>query len=78
MGAAKWIRFAVLALFASLFFWLFYIRYWKYRDCIAASKSSCVTSEGDNLISAGAFWIIPAIVFVFFALWTVRRRKATR
>lgn len=75
MGAAKWIRFAVLILFAGLFFWLFYIRYWKYRECIAAAKSSCVTPEGDNLISAGAFWIVPAFTFVFFALWALRNRS---
>jgi hypothetical protein len=78
MGAAKWIRFAVLSLFAGLFLWLFYIRYWKHRDCIAAAKSSCVTPEGENLISAGAFWIVPAIIFALFALWMLRKRMPAR
>ena len=77
MGAAKWIRFAVLLSFAFLFFWLFYIRYWKYRDCIAAAKSSCVTPDGNNLISAGAFWIVPAIIFAVFALWMIRKRSSS-
>jgi hypothetical protein len=77
MGAAKWIRFAVLLSFAVLFFWLFYIRYWKYRDCIAAAKSSCVTPDGNNLISAGAFWIVPAIIFAVFALWMIRKRSSS-
>jgi hypothetical protein len=26
MGSAKWVRFAVLAIFSGLFFWLSYIR----------------------------------------------------
>jgi hypothetical protein len=78
MSAVKWIRFAVLSLFSVLFFWLFYIRYWKYRDCIGAAKSSCVTPEGDNLISAGVFWIVPAVVFACFALWTLRRRPSVK
>ena len=75
MGIAKWIRFAVLGSFAFLFFWLFYIRYWKYRDCIAASQSSCVTPAGDNLIPAGAFWILPAMIFACFALLALRKRR---
>jgi hypothetical protein len=77
MRAAKWLRFAVLASFAGLFFWLFYIRYWKHRGCIAAAKSGCVTPEGGSLISMGAFWIVPAIIFLFFALRMLRRRRPT-
>jgi len=78
MSAAKWIRFAVLLSFSGLFFWLFYIRYWKHRDCIAAAKSSCITPEGENLIYAGAFWILPAIVFALFALFALRSRTSSR
>lgn len=78
MSAAKWLRFAVLASFSGLFFRLFYIRYWKHRDCIAAAKSSCVTAEGDNLIAAGAFWFLPAIVFACFAIWTLGKRSRLR
>lgn len=75
MGAAKWIRFAVLCCFAGLFFWLFYARYWKYRDCIAAAKSSCVTPEGENLITMGAFWIVPAVLFAIFSAVVAIRKK---
>lgn len=75
MGAAKLIRFAVLISFAGLFAWLFYIRYWSYRDCIEAAKSSCVTPSGDNLIGGGVFWIVPAIIFTLFAARTLRRKK---
>lgn len=75
MSAAKWIRFAVLASLAGLFFWLFYVRYWKYRDCIADAKSSCVTPDGSNLIPMGAFWIAPAIIFSLFAVFMLARRR---
>lgn len=78
MGAAKWLRFAVLGSFSALFFWLFYVRYWKHRDCIAAAKSSCVTPEGDNLIPAGAFWVVPAFLFLLFALAALRTRSGAR
>lgn len=70
MGAARWIRFAVLMSFAALFLWLFYARYWRHRDCIAAS---CGATEGHNLVSMGAFWIVPALLFALFALTTLKR-----
>ncbi len=75
MSAAKWIRFAVLAAFGGLFLWLFYVRYWKHRDCIAAAKSSCVTPEGDNLIAMGAFWLVPGLIFFLFAFLTLGKRR---
>jgi hypothetical protein len=75
MGAAKWIRFAVLIAFSGVFFWLFYARYWLHRDCIAAAKSSCVTPAGDNLILGGAFWIVPALLFLLFAAMTLRKSR---
>ncbi|MEG3859487.1 hypothetical protein [Microcoleus sp. herbarium12] len=48
---------------SSFFFYLFYVRYWKWRDCIEAANSSCTTPDGDVLIGGGAFWIVPAVVF---------------
>lgn len=75
MRNAVWaMRFAMLASFAALFAWLFYVRYWKFRDCIDAAKSSCITSAGDNLIGGGMFWAVPAILFALFALWTLGRK----
>jgi hypothetical protein len=53
---------------AAGFGWLFYVRYWKWRDCIAAALSSCVTPEGDNLISGGMIWGLPALLFLAAAL----------
>lgn len=73
MGAAKWIRFAVLLSFSGLFFWLFYLRFWKPRACTDAAQSGCATPAGDSLIGGGAFWIVPAILFVLLAALTLRK-----
>lgn len=70
MGAAKWIRFAVLMSFAALFLWLFYVRYLSRSDCIAAS---CGAAGEQNFISAGAFWIVSALLFALLALATLKR-----
>lgn len=54
---------------ASAFFaWLFLERYWFWRDCIRAAKSSCLTPGGDNLTSGGAIWIVPSIVLALLAI----------
>ena len=58
-----------------LFGWLFYTRFWKWRDCIAEAASSCVTPDGDNVIGAGALWIIPAGICLLFALLALLRKK---
>ena len=65
---------------SSFFFYLFYVRYWKWRDCIEAANSSCTTPDGDILIGGGAFWIVPAVVFflpfivlLYFNLWKKHR-----
>lgn len=60
MGAAKGIRFAVLMAFGGLFGWLFYIRY------AVAPRAEGFTS--------GAFWIVPAALFIVLAVRTVWRR----
>jgi hypothetical protein len=49
------------------FFYLFYIRFWKWRDCIQQAASSCLTPDGDNLTQGGAVWIVPAILFLGIA-----------
>jgi hypothetical protein len=48
---------------ASFFTWAFYVRYWEWRECIAAAASSCVTPADDNLTTGGAFWAVPAALF---------------
>lgn len=62
MGAAKWIRFAVLMCFAGLFLWLFYVRYLKLE-----------VVQANNFISAGTLWIVPALLFGFLAFATLKR-----
>ena len=60
----SWQRYAIAGCLAlsALFGWLFYIRYWKWRDCINAVLSSCVTPDGDNLTSGGMIWGLFALV----------------
>jgi hypothetical protein len=61
------------AILAAGFGWLFYVRYWKWRDCIAEAQSSCVTPDGDNLIPGGMFWGPIAIVFALAAVRSALR-----
>lgn len=51
-----------------LFFIIFYLRYWKYKDCIQLSASSCFTENGDTLISAGMIWILPSLILFLMGL----------
>ncbi len=49
----------------SIFFsYAFYIRFWKWRDCIEQAKSSCITPDGDNVTSGGMFWAVFAVLFL--------------
>ena len=62
---------------AGFFGWLFHERYWRWRDCIEAAKSSCITPDGGNLTAGGAFWSVFAIGFLVAGavrLWRLRRR----
>ena len=52
---------------AVFFSYAFYIRSWKYRDCIQQAMSSCITPERDNLIEGGAMWSVFAVLFLFAA-----------
>lgn len=68
---------SVLYAFAGLFFtWLFYERFWKWRDCIDEALSSCITPEGANLTSGGIFWGLFAIVFFILAPFAFIRRRS--
>lgn len=58
---------------AALFGWLFYVRFWKWRDCIEEAASSCVTPDGDNLIGAGALWAVPAACCLAVLVWRLLR-----
>ena len=68
---------AIFSLLALSFVWLFYIRYWKYRDCIDAAESSCVLPDGDNLTNGGVVWGLFAILFAITAVvsWLITRRR---
>ena len=64
-----WRRYAIAAclVLAAACAWLFYFRYWKWRDCINA-ESSCVTPDGDNLTSGGMMWGLLALILAAGAL----------
>lgn len=73
----KYILPALLSLIGLFFIFLFYERYWKYRECIPEALSSCVTPDGANLIAGGAFWSLFAFIFIGLAglaLWLSRHR----
>ena len=65
----------LMTMAAGGFVWLFITRYWLYRDCIEAAKSSCITPDGANLIEGGSMWIVPAVVFAVLALLKLPRRR---
>jgi hypothetical protein len=53
---------------AALFAYAFYIRYWKWRDCIALVESSCTEADAANATGSGMIWAIPAIGFLIWGL----------
>jgi hypothetical protein len=67
----------ICSLLVLLFAWLFYIRYWRYRDCIEAAQSSCVLPDGDNLTGGGFVWGLFAILFAIAGLvaWLLSRPR---
>jgi hypothetical protein len=66
-----------LALAGALLTWLFYARYLKYSDCIAAAQSSCIVEypDGsvDNLTGGGFVWGLLAVPFWVAALFFLAR-----
>lgn len=62
------IKAIVFALAAGLFGYVFYMRYWIWRDCIAASQSSCATPDGSNVTDGGIVWGVIALGFLATAV----------
>ena len=62
------IRAIVFALAAGFFGYVFYTRYWIWRDCIAASQSSCLKPDGSNVTDGGMVWGVIALGFAAAAL----------
>lgn len=54
---------------------LFFDRYWLWRDCIAASHSSCMTPDGANLTAGGAIWGVFSLGFLLASLIVFMRRR---
>lgn len=73
----RYIPALLFGVLAAFFAWLFYERYWKWRDCIHEAVSSCVTPEGNILIPGGAMWSVFAGLFLILAAafaWGASRR----
>ncbi|MFN4208380.1 MAG: hypothetical protein ACK4HG_18445 [Agrobacterium albertimagni] len=62
------IKAIVFTLAAGLFGYVFYMRYWIWRDYIAASQSSCVTPDGSNVTDGGMVWGVIALAFLAAAV----------
>jgi hypothetical protein len=62
------VRAIAFALAAGFFSYVFYTRYWIWRDCIAASQSSCLTPDGSNVTDGGMVWGVIALGFAAAAL----------
>jgi hypothetical protein len=67
----------IFALLTLFFAWLYYERYWKWRDCIEAAESSCVLPDGDNLTGGGMIWGVFAILFAIVTVvsWLFSRPR---
>jgi len=74
------ILFVACAAAAGFFWWAFHERYYRHRDCIEASASSCITPDGANLIGGGAVWSVVAGLFTCLSIYyfgvVLRRRRA--
>ena len=65
----------LFGLAAGLFGYVFYMRYWIWRDCIAVSQSSCVTPDGGNVTAGGMVWGVIAVGFLAAAFIAQFRRR---
>ncbi|MBP6621668.1 MAG: hypothetical protein KA194_05200 [Alcaligenes sp.] len=63
----------IVSILAGFFWWLFYERYYQYKECIEAAASSCLTAQGDNLTSGGMLWAAPAMLLSGLALYYLAR-----
>ncbi|MBB2675744.1 UNVERIFIED_ORG: hypothetical protein GGE64_006000 [Rhizobium etli] len=74
----KYVSVLVSALLSIFFGWLFYERYWRFRDCISQALSSCLTPDGGNLTQGGSLWGGFAGLFLLLAMisaWRIFRRR---
>ena len=58
---------------AAFFAYAFYVRYWKWRECIAVVETSCTEPGAGNATDGGRIWSVFAVGFFIWALvWAVR------
>ena len=66
---------ACLFLASAAFAYLYHERFWRWRDCIEASASSCRTEDGSNLTGGGQLWGVVAAVFLLLALRALAKAR---
>lgn len=73
-----WLLALLLLALGGFFVCLFYVRYWRWRECIEAALSSCLTPHGDNLTQGGMMWAVPALVFLALGTFVATKARGLR
>lgn len=61
---------------AAFFAYAFYVRYWKWRECIAVVESSCTEPGAGNATDGGRIWAVFAVAFLAWGISLVIRLRA--
>ena len=67
----------IAALGLAVFFAVaFYVRYWKWRECIAVVASSCTEPGAGNATDGGRIWGVFAVAFLAWGILLAVRLRA--
>ncbi len=62
-----------------VFSYIYYIRYFRFRDCIDATLANCTVEGVEIAASSGSIWAVPPVIFAMMAvdrmLKALRARK---
>lgn len=61
---------------AVIFAVAFYLRYWKWRECIAVVESSCTEPGAGNATDGGRIWAVFAVAFLAWGILLAIRLRA--
>lgn len=75
MTALKCVAAFCLAVF---FAYAFYVRYWKWRECIAVVESSCTEPGAGNATDGGRIWAVVSVAFLAWGISLAIRLLAAR
>ena len=69
------LKVALWSALSALFFYLFYIRYYAWRDCFnEAGRCYDPDGSGEVYTTGGVFWFMPACVFMLLGILCIFRR----